>query len=480
MHKSDPDLKVELLGGDTSETKVAPVLGNKLQFYAPLSAIKPKIKGTGIQNSPFILLLVAVLVLMGTAIFLWWYLSRHESPVVTLSLPLPTQKPRAVIPEALVAFTVYHEASSSSLVLYDITQKREITLDSPLSTERDGLVNLGPWSPDGRYLPILIIRDSSLPNPIYLYDSMDGQARKIIDTRSVPDLLSSVTSFNYLSRWLQNDILVFNLRASPEENTDELVLISSTGHVSRVSRPSKLIRGNRRLEISSPLATDSATQLVATRHMKLDGNEITFDFKGEVVGVLNETLVTLESPEQPDLLQLNENRSFTASLKQAATEIEAEQLLEQALRPTGDWQLHFYQITDGGLTHSRSLADDSWLTIGAQIRPKRDTILIHQQDKQLPPFNSRYIEIDPKKVDERRLIAEGTGETDDERTYGNSFYLSADGGWLIGYAPSENPPVYPLGKTIVAWQIDSGEKLILCEDACDQVRVFNPETLRLK
>lgn len=474
-----PDIKVSFLDHGQKNNQTAKLF--KLSHIPQaLPLVKPIPKKTRLLESPFLILILVAIVLMSAAILLKWFISQNRTQPPALSAPSATAVPGTVSPEAVVAFSKYHDASSSALVLYDITQKREISIDAPLADERDGLVALGPWSPDGRHLPLLIIRDSNLPNSLYWYDTLDSRARQIVDARDKPDLISAVTSFNYLSRWLQNDILVFNLRASPEENTDVLVLVSSSGEVSSVSRPSKLIHGNRHLEITVPLAIEGSSPSAAARQLKYEGKETPFEFKGEVIGIINGTLVSLESPQIPELRQLNENKSLTALLNQAADESEAEELLELALRPTGDWYLHFYQVVDGKHINSLSLTDDSWLTIQAQVRPQRGTVIIHQQDGQLPPFTTRYIEIDVNKLDKKRIVAEGPGEVSEERTFGNSFYVTADGDWLIGYVPTEDPQTYPLGKTIIAWQIDRGEKLVLCEDACDQIRVYNPEALRLK
>lgn len=475
----NPDIKVTLhnLGQKNNHTAHIFKWPKNPQAVLP---VKPLSKKSRLLGSPFFILIMLTIVLLCAAILLWWLHTRYSLPTAPLTLPQSTPTLRAVSPESIVAFSKYNDASSSALLLYDIIQKRKIPVTVPLAAERDGLVALGPWSPDGKYLPILIIRGSNFPNPLYWYDTLDGLARLIVDARSKPDLLSGVASFNYLSRWLQNDIMVFNLRASPEENSDELVLVSSSGEVSRVSRPSKLIHGNRHLDISVPLATVGSSPSAVARKIKFNGKEITFDFTGEIIGIVNETLVTLESPHIPELDQLNENKSLTTSLNRAADESEAEELLEQALRPTGDWYLHIYKLVDGSLINSISLTDDRWLTIQAQIRPQRGTVIIHQQDGQLPPFTTRYIEIDVNKLDKKRIVAEGPGELSEERIFGNSFYLTADGDWLISYAPAEDLQAYPLGKTIIAWRIDTGEKLILCEDACDQIRVYNPEDLRLK
>lgn len=386
-------------------------------------------------------------------------------------LPEPTPKSNDQ-PKLPIAFIRWISDSPDKFYLYDLSKKEVVNTDPALTDP----TLLGPYSPDGKYIPILEITEG-IENPdfLYFYDISANKAMQVLTSAE------SFSLFYVNSKWIDNNTLIYDSNYNQEVKTLEQKIVTSDGKISSSTIPYKSILKNKRITIEKIENPDKSI----TQQVSIDGKNIGQNFKGSAVGISGNALVTLEIPLRPPLLDPNNperavDPAYEEAIKKARNEQEVLEILEKYARPKESSLIHVYSISDGSFIKSIPISSDGWYTIDAQIRPFSNTVVVHEQDKFYPPsYISRYTEIDIQNPDKKRFISQEPGASVAEAiVYGKvSFGISEDGLWLIGYQPSKLDIPTNEDKMIAAWNLSSGEKIIICEDSCYYLQVYNPEVL---
>lgn len=367
--------------------------------------------------------------------------------------------------------------SSGQVRIYDLSKRKLVEIDQSLIVNNDALPGLGPLSPDGKYLPVYYFHPEK--RPVFFYNLQDNKAIKVLETRK------SGSSPNY-SFWLDNQRFAYDYDID-NSGGKTILTINQKGEQGKIPLPSPNLNSQLPLIFTND-------HILASYHneqpqITVDGISIPGNPKGQIVGLLDSYLVTLESPLKPDLFNTNSNdnnSNLNQTLQSNISEQAKRAAIEQALRPKGNWLLHFYRLPEGALERSIIAQDTGWLVRDALIRPVNKTIVIHQQDKSLPPYLSRYTEINPQKQDQRNIISQEAGFSYAENIMnGNSssFEITQDGAWLIGLQPSGSKGL--IGEDlaqIIAWNIDTKERVVICQKEninCHDLRVYNPSKLRV-
>lgn len=388
-----------------------------------------------------------------------------------------TATPESSVKEAtanIVAFlqrdenpTLAENANSSWFTdprFYDLTARKMLPADPVINSEKRTLESFGPWSPDGRYLPILFIYSSGQPLPLHFFDSVDQKARKI-HTFSVEEDSKYLGLYSFIgtrSRWINNSQYVFYEDSAYLTISDRKVYaLSSDGKISSVSGRAKIpgvtTVGNSRIIVTSTYSLDNA-DLPSSVSIKVDGKQIpTGAIKGKVVGLIGNQIVSIEnliSRKIQDLYSLNTLDLDTLDLSSKIA-------------------IHLYDLSGTGVS-SYQPNNDKWQFISAQIRPKKNTLIMLLRDKAFPPYVGRFVEIDPLNSTLRIIGQTQTASIfPGPAAFGYEFGVSSDGSWVIGY----DVPASTLAAAISAWNIDSGEKLTICSKNCLTPEVYNPEQL---
>lgn len=397
---------------------------------------------------------------------------------------------------SLIVFTESPETASgnntSKVQIYDLSKRKLIDLDPSLTTGNNGSPILGPLSPDGKYLPIYYVTPSPQKKPVFLYNLQDNKAAKLFET---DDFLG--ISFSYLPFWLDNQNLAYDYNMGKKlvsvvnlKGEQQQISVSSTdpGTIQLKNNyiTAPLDINNNKL-YNTPESAQN--QGIPEQPVVINGIPLPGKLKGQVIGLSNNYVVTLESPTKPTLNDLAQAVNATGSALnkdlQGQNQQQATETITKALQPKGDWLFNFYKLPEGTLEKSITAQDSGWIIRDALIRPNKNTILVHQQDKVLLPTRSRYTEIDPQQPSQRRIISQEAGTGAQEELLGNtnSFAVTPEGTWLIGMQPSGSKGV--LNKDliqIVAWNIDTKEKVIICQKEgvnCSSFRIYNPSQLRL-
>lgn len=212
----------------------------------------------------------------------------------------------------------------------------------------------------------------------------------------------------------------------------------------------------------------------------VDNKELSFKPLYTIIGVIDNTLVTLEDTRNAsEINQFDEKGNFADptlrnAFDNAKTEEEKKKIIDSLFQPKGNSNLHLYDIHTGTAV-AVPLTENGWITTEALIRPKKDTVIVLQRNTLLPDFTARYLEVNPKTL-AKTVISEEEGEISVE----GAFAVTSDGNWIIGYQPSkEKIKDYPdLGKKISAWNIETKEKIVLCVSNCHSLEVYNPHKLQ--
>lgn len=365
---------------------------------------------------------------------------------------------------------------SRQIRVYDLSKRKLIEVDQSLTANNDGLPWIGPLSPDGKYLPVYYVHPGK--RPLFFYNLQDNKAIKLLEN------IESGGSPND-TFWLDNQTFAYDIEYHYKTKDDNVLVVNQKGEQSKIPLPSpnpasrpSLIFANSRISASYPILDILPSEQA---QVTIDGTSLPGNPKGLVVGLSDNFLVTLESPARSSAPL----EDIMPKVSPQTTEQEAQDALAKAFQPKGNWLLNFYKLPEGKLEKSIIAQDPGWVVKSALIRPNKNTIIIHQQDKIVFPSFSRYTEVDPKQPNQRKIISEeaGTSALSNIISGGNNtFEITQDGTWLIGLQPSGSKST--LGENliqIIAWNIDTKEKVVICQKEkinCVYLRVYNPLELR--
>lgn len=359
---------------------------------------------------------------------------------------------------------------------FDLYKNTLLPADSLLSAEKKALPSLGIWSPDGKYLPIIFVHPASETSPLFFFDSITKKSKNIYNFQPAEDIKyhGFITTFWFENGWIDNSLLVFYR----DTITKRDFTITNEGIISEKNAENDYTLQNSKMTVTVEIASGSANiKSLYIENIKFPGS-----IKGQVIGLIKDEVLSLESPAIPNILNFTNDPEFSEVSKKvdsAKSEEEKIKLIDQAMKPKGAWLLHFYNVKSGIETNSHKINNEGWIVKNVQIRPKKNTILMALEDKALPPYSIRFVEIDPSSMKYRTV-----GELPQKNAYpelslslrGDYFSLDSEGDWLISY----DGQISETFGGISAWNLNNGNKIIICEKLCADFRIFNPEVLTRK
>lgn len=377
----------------------------------------------------------------------------------------------------VVGFRKGVAGTTEEVVLYDITN------DTVLSSysEVDVGTAIGKWSPEGSYLPIQYVSQGY--SPLHFYDAYNNDVLKVIDiddTRnSEINLASYLTISTLMSNWLDDDTYIYY-----NDGLDKtLYLIDINGEIKKESGSEFSTYFNERLEFKTEInISNEGVYEEDIIEIKIDEDIAEIDPIGQIIGVVDNLLVTLEKLELSDLYimgvleEIEEDYDFDNM-----TEEELREIVEEFLSTQEESKLYLYSVDNIDSTpQSISIGNEGWYAIDAKIRPVYNTIIVLLYDSVFPE-KAKYIEIDPNNTNLISTIVEIKVSEVPRSGFiyeFPAFGITLDGRWVIGYAYSEQSESYQnLVGTIKAWDLIEGKERILCEDICSYLRVYNPNDL---
>lgn len=364
-------------------------------------------------------------------------------------------------------------SSESEVKFYDLNKRTFLPSDPQLPSLINSMYDLGQWSPNGIYLPILTIRASGEPEPFFLFDSISKISKKIY---TFQDNLDSKyggfsTTFWLNNRWLNDSHLVFYREDLSKPSPKEFI-IDTNGTISEQAREKGYVLQNTSLTVTENVSSGPAT----LKSLLIDGVRFPGSVKGRVVGLIGNDLISLESPYLPNMQDFSQDPELIKRMNDTKSESEIKKIVDEAMKPKGNWILHFYDKKSGLETKIHEIKNDGWIVKNVQVRPVKKTILIALQEKATPPNSIRFLEIDPLNMTYRKI-----GQTLEMTSFpglslsniDDYFNVSSDGNWLISYDGISTGT----DSGISSWHLNSGEKNVICERSCSLIRAFNPEAL---
>ena len=292
------------------------------------------------------------------------------------------------------------------------------------------------------------------------------------------DLNSYLPGFQYSSSWYTNTSIVY---ASDYFNK-KLILIEETGSPEIKEKEGSYITAkNNRLEMKyqTDIPDTNAKDPYRIIELKIDSKLITFKTKGRIVGAVDNYLITLEIPPE-NTFQLIEPSEINNS--QNSNE-DFRKIMNKHISEVQETRLHIYSIQDASDTpkHTILLNKDGWYVIDVKIRPVNNTIVVLKHDRDLLEGKSKIVEIDPKNLENNKTLidSEATLGAIIDLIYGyGGFSISEDGKWILGYGPNEtNLNDETVGYSIKAWNLSNRKVLTLCQDSCNNIRLFNSNNI---
>ncbi len=455
---SDDQIKQSLLTAHWSPEQIQAVLSSTPSSSMP----KPKTK--------LIIILALVLItfagVSGTVLFL--KIQPKSTPIIALT-PTPAPKMLAVafIKLSSVDTTGDTATRSGKLTLYDFDTRQAITPVLPANQASDFLPILSPWSPSGRYLAMLGVRNISLPQPLFLYDNDKRVISYFLDTNTSDELAHKYSSFQFQSSWQNDQYLIYGRDYDPNASaTASSPIVDTSGKVSTKTIDASIEARNNRLQI-----TYSSSPVSSVTSIKLDG-KILPALMGNVVGLTNKYIVALKKPEMINMQSLDNNKELSLQLTQAKDPESVKILLDKASNIRAGSTLFLYPIDNPASSSAVALPYNSWIVVDAQTLPSKNSVIIHEQDSLIGATKSRFSIINLDNSSPAKVIAEtakvdvAEAQIQDE----SSISLTSNDQWLVVVA----------GDKIDAWNLDSGEMLTLCDSGCSSLRVYNPNRIRFR
>ena len=344
----------------------------------------------------FILIIMFVLTSIGTSV---WFLSTNFKKTAPNNSNLPsTISPTPIAelpPSPLALFLQFDEQTTrvgdnntnlAEVKVFDLAQKKLLLVDPLLAKNENFLPTFGPWSHDGKYLPILMVTQSGQPHPLIFYDAFTQKAKTIYTFTGEEQQYGSMsTQFWFASRWLDNSRFAFNRSFSPPNTPITFDTITDSGTIGQTVQTNTIKMATTRLTFETEIASATSSGVVFIyKNMQIDNQPVSIAPTGTILGLIGEQLVSWERPKILSFQELAQDPVFSKKL-QSASEAEAALIIEQALHPQGDSLVHFYDIRTGKEANLQVIKNDGWIVTDIQIRPLKQTLIFAQKEKAIAP-----------------------------------------------------------------------------------------------
>ncbi len=428
--------------------------------------VKRKLKRNLVVGVVFIIFLIFV---TGMTVRAFFSQGKQEPKSVNTLVTIPTVTPTPALLPA-VAYIKYSKEElsrhgserSGQLMLFDFSSKQSFAPELPNKHTDDFGKILSSWSPSGKKLFILGLRELSLPQPLYLYDSEAKKLSYIFDTNTIPELKGDYSSFSMFSTWMDDQRLLYSKSAS----------VDITGKVGKVVTPKMLVQSNGRLKVNQPIELGKSKQSVT-----LDGKPLP-DLKGIVMGMTNKYIVSIETPEKKNPIL---DPDFQKRLENAKNEEEIKKIIDQEYKPSGDSTVYLYLLSNPKQVTTIPWQGNSWSIVIAEPLYTKNSLIVHEVDSNYMASKNRFSMINLDTPNSRKVITEtGLLNTNEYITGEQSINITQDDQWLVLILNPDTPDDSGLTGKIVAWNLDSGEQLVICESGCASLRVYNRNKLRYR
>lgn len=444
-----------------------------------------------------IYILISVILLTLSVLGFWLY----QKISSTFSSNLPKVTPETsqittklkIVKEAhsIIAYTVSEQDDVSSAVFFYDAQKKERLPPSPIiQADNNFMFLLGPWSPNGQYLPILAFTDPATEKlyvNLYLYNSQTLEAKRIYSSlRNEENFVWASTSFNFLSTWMDDSRLMLEEDRDIQKGLTTLTYITTDGELKTIQQPDKLKKVSSQLEYTTTIGPDAHIESITAGSITLD-----FVPEGQIVGIVDGMLAVLKKPKSisiavddagnaasPQDLEYLE-KEVEKLKKQGLSEEELSKKVLELIEPKGETILSLYSLKDGKASNEVNLTDGTWQTQSILVHPSGKFLIAHQTDKDFLPSKQRFITITPSEHPNTRVIFEEDLEKGGNPNYlsslmfqGSSFFLSNDGNWIIGMRGSKVDN--PQNSIVYMRNIVTGEENIVCPNYCWDMRIYYP------
>lgn len=428
--------------------------------------VKRKLKRNLVVGIVFIILLIFV---TGMTVRAFFSRGKLEPKSVNSLVTIPTVTPTpALLPD--VAYIKYSKEELSrhgserfgQLTLFDFSSKQSFSPALPDKHMDDFGKVLSSWSPNGKRLFVLGLREVSLPQPLYLYDSEERKLTYLFDTNTIPELKGDYSSFSMYSSWMDDQRLLYSKSTS----------VDITGKVGKVVTPKMSVQSNGRLKVYRPIELENRRQSVT-----LDGKPL-LELKGVVIGMTNKYIVSIETPERKNPIL---DPDFRKRLESAKSEEEIKKIIDQEYKPSGDSTVYLHPLSNPNQIITLPWNGNSWSIVIAEPLYTKNSLIVHEVDSNYVVSKNRFSIINLDAPNSRNVITEtGLLNTNDYMVGEQSINITQDDRWLVLILNPDIPDESGLTGKIVAWNLDTGEQLVICESGCASLRVYNRNKLRYR
>ncbi len=392
---------------------------------------------------------------------------------------------------ALIAYTESADDQTNPyqrVVLYDLNKKHRLDSLAELEPRPNALYFIGSWSPDGRYLPVIVNGISgNSPHILYFYDKKLHTMRVVRETEKNERSTRS-EAVSYGAGWLDGERYAYFTDFTPEANTRTIEFIRSNGITGISTRSAEIKRRNKDMEIVevfSP-AFPQAPNSVQTQSIVINGKPFTYPVTGEIVGVSNGQVISYDRPKQtvsPNTsgqLPIDVEEQINAWQQQGLSEEVMQQKILELLNRKGDSTLYITDITTGNSRSMLLSGSPEWYAHDVNAHPTQSVVIVYQRNKLVHPDKERFVWVDFENQTQEVLFERPltTGQTEaasgSESKDEGSFSITADGQWIVReFGDVFNQLV------ILAYNFDTRQEHAVCEKKCTDLRVYNPKRLRI-
>jgi hypothetical protein len=342
--------------------------------------------------------------------------------------------------------------STYDVFAYNLDTRTTLNL-TEMTGESPAFVTMGRWSPDGRYLPFSLSRyyeemnrERSLDS-LYFFDATSASLIHAIAPETINPKLPEVF-LEYTNQWLDLQTYSFTVRSWDNPKEQRYVKLNLPNKVEvtleQAVDEKKVITSNHEVTLTRTFQSEneSVTELL------WEGKSYSIpDVKGFPIGFRHNYIILIDNLYE---LTSSEWYSFT---------------------------INWHPIGDVPAKAPVTIQTPDWISISTLLHPITGKLLVLQNNMESNTNQHRLIEVDMTEPHDYRIVMDLANIANEQSIghysieHSQHFMLSNDGNWLI--APVESADF----KSIGAWNLNTQENHLVCEDACLDIRLFNPHYL---
>lgn len=475
MAKGWPENQIQLLL-DSMPANIPPVTNNKKEFIIGVIA--------------FFLLLIS------TAAFFLVQNVGSNSHKINTNASTP-KKISNIKSESITASVKTQQATSPGLNLiayivsqndieqveiYDTTTHQNIAVPKELHDLEVSIYQIGPWSPNGTYLPILTHSDprkSPRKMMMYFYDAIHNSVVKVAE-KTDPDYTNDPWAFSamsYANAWLDEETFAYSTEAKKDGILAKY--INQNGEKGENYYPGKSVYHFERYSYKPGIG--SLTDQLAGLY--IDNATEPFKLPGLFLGMYGNEAISYKQPDAMDLYQYGSNGwELKPEIKEEADKIRNSSMSEpekvvaamELAKPKDPSKVY---ATDINSKKTKELFSQTpeWYMFSARFIPITDSVILHLTDHSTYPTKERVVTINLAESDRSQELitrdVQGLYELPGNQFLetGYSFSVTHDGQWVVlvlGDLIKTN--------TIDIVNVNTKERKTICSVGCKIPQVNTP------